>query len=110
SGSWGLVIGSSWVALSRIAPSSVPAWHGTDRSWPKRRPRPRGRETPRRQGLRGAGFLGVKRGQVKPLLFDLLVDVDFDRTGKERAPGLQIGLHAWVAGDALPVGPHELEG
>src|SRR5262249_18718176 len=76
----GLLARGSRPPLSRLA--------GTDRSWPKRRARPRGRETPRRpQRSRGAGFLGAKQGQVKPLLFDLLVDVDFDRTRKERAPG-----------------------
>src|SRR5262249_14381030 len=83
---------------------------GTDRSWPKRRPRPRGRETPRRQDQRGAGFLGAKQGQVKPLLLDLLVDVDFDRTGKEGAPGLQIGLHTRVARHALAVAFDNLVG
>src|SRR5262249_15895689 len=46
-----------------------PGFAGTDRSWPKRRARPRGRETPRSPPRsRGAGFLGAKQGQVKPLL------------------------------------------
>src|SRR5262249_61700920 len=61
----------------------------------------RGPESPRR-----ARFLRGKPGRVKPTkprLAGLLVDVDFDRSRHERAPGLQIGLHPRVAGDALAV-------
>src|SRR5947209_6433804 len=44
------------------------------------------------------------------LLARLLVHIDLDRTGKQRAPGLQVGLHASVAGDALAVDLDHLVG
>src|SRR5262249_49190812 len=68
----------------------------------------RGPESPRR-----ARFLRGKPGQVKPTkprLAGLLVNVDFDRARDERAPGLQVGLHPRVAGDALAIELEEFGG
>src|SRR5215468_1493985 len=90
-----------------------PGVAGTDRPWPKRRARPR--VAKRRAGRpRGAAYLGAKQGQVNgrrsaPSL-DLLIDIDFDRAGKQRAPRLHRGLHARVAGDALAVELDQLMG
>src|SRR5262249_4190251 len=90
-----------------------PGLAGTDRSWPKRRARPRVAKR-RAAKLRGAGYLGAKQGQGNgrrpaPSL-DLLIDIDFDRAGKERAPRLHRGLHARIAGDALAVDLNQLMG
>src|SRR5262249_6840628 len=64
--------------------------------------------------LRGAGYLGATQGQVngrRPAAsLDLLIDIDFDRAGKQRAPRLHRGLHARVAGDALAVDLDQLMG
>src|SRR5919201_1472367 len=119
--SWRLVIASSCLACSRIAPSSVPDCRNRQ-VLAEAADKTAGRETQRRpEGPRGAGVLGAKRHRVKPgssserprhpwgssasgratVLLDLLIDVDFDGSRKQRTPRLHRGLHARIAGDAL---------
>src|SRR5215470_10153943 len=113
--SWRLVIASSCCVAMRGSRPPLSRHAGTDRFWPKRRAKPRvAKRCASRKGPRNAGVLGGSSTEVKPCpgrakarpgtgLPGLLVDVDFDRTGEERAPGPQIGLYMGIAGDPLAV-------
>src|SRR5262249_20611830 len=117
-----LVIASSLLVLSCEDRALLcPGHAGTDRFWPKRRAKPRvAKHYASQKGPRNAGCLVGKPRQVKRLAAisgpfsepstDLLVDVDLDRAGQQRAPRLQIGLHPWIAGHALPVKLDEFVG